>query len=86
MGQFLAYNFKDKLRPDGYNMIDRWSGGWDPSGELADVPPPYFDAMKATYTLEIESQEAINSPSRLPDGRRPRRTTPRVPRPPTASS
>ena len=56
VGQFLAYNFKDKLRPDGYNMIDRWSGGWDPSGELADVPPPYFDAMKATYTMEIESQ------------------------------
>lgn len=56
VGQFLAYNFKDKLRPEGYNMIDRWSGGWDPSGELADVPPPYFDAMKATYTMEIESQ------------------------------
>ena len=56
VGQFLAYNFKDQLRPAGYNMIDRWSGGWDPSGELADVPPPYFDAMKATYTMEIEAQ------------------------------
>ena len=56
VGQFLAYNFKDKLRPEGYNMIDRWSGGWDPSGELADVPPHYFDAMKATYTMEIEAQ------------------------------
>ena len=31
--QLLGWiGFKDKLRPDGYNMIDRWSGGWDPSG------------------------------------------------------
>ena len=56
VGQYLAYNFRDKLRPEGRNMVDRWSGNWDENGNMTDVPPPYFDAMKATYTMEIESQ------------------------------
>ncbi len=40
VGQFLAYNFKDTLRPDGYNMIDRWSGGWDPAASWPTCRPP----------------------------------------------
>lgn len=56
VGQFLAYGFQDTLRPAGRNMVDLWGGGWDPSSGLDNAPPPYFDAMKASYTMEIEAQ------------------------------
>ena len=52
-GQYLAYNFKDTLRPEGRNMVDRWSGSWDENGNLTNVPPPYLDPMKEKMTLEI---------------------------------
>ena len=53
IGQYLAYSFKDTLRPEGRNMIDRWAGELDDNGQPAELPPPYFDAMKGTLTLEI---------------------------------
>ena len=56
VGQYLAYNFKDNMRPEGQNMVDRWSGDWDENGNLTNVPPPYFDPLKEKkMTLEIEN-------------------------------
>ena len=56
VGQYLAYSFKDTLRPEGRNMVDRWSGTWDENGNLTDVPPPYLDLLKQRLTMEIETQ------------------------------
>lgn len=57
LGQYAAYNFRDTLRPEGANTVDRWSGGWDDNGQLADPPPAYFDPMKEKLTLELENGE-----------------------------
>lgn len=56
VGQYLAYNFKDTLRPEGMNMVDRWANAWDENGDENNVPPPYFDPMKEKLTLEISSE------------------------------
>ena len=53
IGEFLAYSFKDTLRPEGRNMIDRWAGELDDNGQPTQLPPPYFDPMKTTLTMEI---------------------------------
>ncbi len=53
VGQYAAYNFRDTLRPDGANTVDRWSGGWDENGQLTDPPPAYFDPLKEKLTLEL---------------------------------
>ncbi|MBC5729559.1 ABC transporter permease [Pseudoflavonifractor hominis] len=53
-GEYLAYNFKDTLRPEGRNMVDRWGGELDENGQLTEFPPPYLDPMKGKMTLEIE--------------------------------
>ena len=55
VGQYLAYSFRDTLRPDGSNMVDRWSGMWDESGKDKDPPPPYFDPLSGPITLEAET-------------------------------
>lgn len=56
VGQYLAYSFKDNMRPEGRNMVDRWSGDWDENGNLINVPPPYLDPLKEKkMTLEIEN-------------------------------
>ena len=56
VGQYLAYNFKDTLRPEGRNTVDRWSGDWDENGNLTNVPPPYLDPMKEKITMEITTE------------------------------
>ncbi len=56
VGQYLAYNFRDTMRPEGRNMVDRWSGDMDEEGNLTNVPPPYLDPMKEKLTLEVESE------------------------------
>ncbi len=53
IGEFLAYSFKDTLRPEGRNIIDRWAGELDENGQPTELPPPYFDPMKSTLTLEL---------------------------------
>ena len=53
-GQYLAYNFADSFRPEGSNTVDRWGGGFGEDGELAEPPPPYFDAATTPISLEIE--------------------------------
>ena len=55
-GQYLAYNFKDTLRPEGRNTVDRWSGDWDENGTLTNVPPPFLDPMKEKITMEIVTE------------------------------
>ena len=56
IGEFLAYSFKDTLRPEGRNMIDRWAGELDENGKPAELPAPYLDPLKSTLTLEITTE------------------------------
>ena len=53
-GQYLAYNFADSMRPEGFNTIDRWSGGFDAQGNPVNVPAPYFDITRTPLTLEVD--------------------------------
>ena len=55
-GQYLAYNFKDTLRPEGRNMIDRWGGELDMGDTERAIPDPYFNPLNQTYTLEANIQ------------------------------
>ena len=41
VGQYIAYEFKDTMRPEGRNTVDRWSGTWDDKGNLTNIPDPY---------------------------------------------
>lgn len=56
VGQNIAYEFKDTMRPEGRNTVDRWSGTWDENGNLTNVPDPYFDPMSGKITMEIMTQ------------------------------
>ena len=60
VGQYFAYNFRDSFRPDGMNMVDRYSGGWDENGNLINVPDPYFNPIGAKLTLEITLSSGIS--------------------------
>ncbi len=58
VGQYFAYTFLDTKRPEGQNMIDRYSymdeeGNIDP--EL--VPDAYFDPMTTPLTMKIQIDE-----------------------------
>lgn len=53
-GQYLAYNFKDTLKPEGSNTIDRWSA-MDETGKMGKLPDPFFDVLKTPITLEIDT-------------------------------
>ena len=55
VGQYTAYNFKDSIRPEGMNMVDRWGGELD-GGDQEHLPPPYFDPLKQKFTLEVTTQ------------------------------
>ena len=58
LGQYAAYNFRDTLRPEGSNTVDRWSAGWnEDTGKLNDPPPAYFDPLKEPLVLEAENGE-----------------------------
>lgn len=54
VGQYFAYGFRDTLRPEGSNTIDRWAGGFDEEGQLLPPPDAYFDPLAQPLTLEIE--------------------------------
>ena len=54
LGEYTAYSFRDTLRPEGSNTIDRWAGGWE---EDAPVPDPFFDPLGKTLNLEIETSD-----------------------------
>ena len=55
LGQYFAYNFRDTLRPEGSNTIDRWSAGFDDYGRLLPPPDAYFDPLHEPLTLEVET-------------------------------
>ncbi len=54
VGQYLAYNFSDSMRPEGMNRIDRY-GSYDTSGKQQKLPDPYFDVTKTPLTLEVDT-------------------------------
>ena len=68
VGEFLAYSFKDTLRPEGRNMIDRWAGELDDNGQPTQLPPPYFDPMKTTLTMEIATSSGTITLPVTPSG------------------
>ena len=43
IGQYMAYNLKDTLRPEGDDMVNRFDGDWDGFGNQISVPAPYLD-------------------------------------------
>ena len=53
LGQYFAYNFRDTLRPEGANTINRWDSGMDEEGRLLPPPDAYFDPLKQPLTLEV---------------------------------
>ncbi len=57
VGQYLAYSFRDTFRPEGYNIISRWDSFLAEEGESLPLPDPFFDPMKESLTLEVETQE-----------------------------
>ena len=57
VGQYLAYNFRDTLRPEGADTVSRWDSGMDENGRLLPPPDAFFDPMKESLTLEVETQE-----------------------------
>lgn len=57
VGQYLAYSFRDTFRPEGSNTISRWDSFLAEEGESLPVPDPFFDPMKESLTLEVETQE-----------------------------
>ena len=64
-GQFTAYNLMDTQRPDGSNMIDRWSYmytydpqlGYETYNENAELPEPYLNLCGQTMTMNLYSYE-----------------------------
>lgn len=55
VGQYFAYNFKDTLRPEGSNTIDRYSGEPDENGNYPQAPDPYFKPLSQSVTLSVET-------------------------------
>lgn len=76
VGQYFEYQFQDKLRPPGYNMVERYpadefmydGGGLDKPP--AEPPAAYFNAMKTTLSLEIETRDQQKHSLSLPVGGR----------------
>ncbi len=56
LGEYTAYSFRDTLRPEGSNTVDRWGAGWR-GGEEAPAPDPFFDPLGKTLTLEVETAD-----------------------------
>lgn len=64
-GQYAAYNLMDTQRPDGSNMIDRWSHmytydpelGYETYNENAELPDPYLNLCGQEMTMQMYSYE-----------------------------
>ncbi len=71
-GEFTAYNLMDTQRPDGSNMIDRWSYmyTWDPNtgegtfNEDAEIPDPYLDLCGQTITMKMYNWDDWENPDK----------------------
>lgn len=65
VGQFTAYNLIDTQRPEGSNMIDRWSYmytydpelGYEVYNENAELPDPYLNLCGQEITMQMYSYE-----------------------------
>lgn len=55
MGEYFAYNFRDTTLPEGADIVDRYGGQWDDQGNQLTIPPPFFDPLNQTYTMEIST-------------------------------
>lgn len=64
-GQYTAYNLMDTQRPEGSNMIDRWSYmytydpqlGYETYNENAELPDPYLNLCGQEMTMQMRSYE-----------------------------
>ena len=56
VGQYFAYAFRDTLRPEGSDTIDRWSGEPDEDGNYSNPPDPYFSPLSQSVTLTAETE------------------------------
>lgn len=64
-GQFTAYNLMDTQRPEGSNMIDRWSYmytydpqlGYETYNENPELPEPYLNLCGQEMTMQMRSYE-----------------------------
>lgn len=64
-GQFTAYNLMDTQRPEGSNMIDRWSYmytydpqlGYETYNENAQLPEPYLNLCGQEMTMQMRSYD-----------------------------
>ncbi len=54
-GQYAAYSYSDSLRPKGSNMVNRWEGELDRSGNPLSPPDPFFDAASTPIVMELEA-------------------------------
>jgi len=67
-GEFTAYNLTDTQRPEGSNMIDRWSymytfdpvTGEGTFNEDPDLPDPYLDLCGETMKMQLFSYEDMD--------------------------
>ncbi len=65
-GQYTAYNFEDTQRPEGSNMIDRWSymyqynpetGNYEYNENPDNIPDPYVNLLGTKLNLQLYSYE-----------------------------
>lgn len=64
-GQYTAYNLMDTQRPEGSNMIDRWSYmytydpqlGYETYNENAELPEPYLNLCGQEMTMQMYSYD-----------------------------
>lgn len=64
-GQYTAYNLMDTQRPEGHNIIDRWSAMYAVNPETgmseynpdAELPDPYMQLQGQTLKMELYSYE-----------------------------
>ncbi|HPX70193.1 MAG TPA: ABC transporter permease [Bacillota bacterium] len=54
VGQHIAYNFRDTMRPQGHDFVNRWDCEWDEMGYPINMPDPFFDIMGAKLTMEVQ--------------------------------
>ena len=72
IGQYFEYQFQDKLRPPGYNMVDRYSAEQSdidiaaPDQAPAKLPDAYFNALTTPLRLEIETKDQQKHSLSLP--------------------
>lgn len=63
VGQYFAYAFRDTLRPEGANTVNRWEGEPDEDGNYPNAPDPYFKPLSQNVTLTVENDNESFSSS-----------------------